>query len=180
MTVFVLFFPVSGYLETPKCCKTRKRENDKLTPFYPSQGRVWYGTSARPVPSHVLHRDVPSIDTKYVSFELLLGILRGPGEGRGGAPRTVPTHKSLHGRHVWECWSFLNSIRAHACTRARVRACVRACVRGCVCVCRGQKRTINFFNINCLAPSLKPPILGPQKKSLCASFPGKERQKGPT
>ena len=28
--------------------------------------------------------------TKYVSFELLLGILGGPGEGRGGAPGTVP------------------------------------------------------------------------------------------
>ena len=32
----------------------------------------------------------PSARTKYVSFELLLGILRGPGEGRGGAPGTVP------------------------------------------------------------------------------------------
>ena len=28
--------------------------------------------------------------TEYVSFELYLGILRGPGEGRGGAPGTVP------------------------------------------------------------------------------------------
>ena len=28
--------------------------------------------------------------TEYVSFELFLGILRGPGEGRGGAPGTVP------------------------------------------------------------------------------------------
>ena len=28
--------------------------------------------------------------TKYVSFELILGILRGPREGRGGAPGTVP------------------------------------------------------------------------------------------
>ena len=32
----------------------------------------------------------PSGGTKYVSFELFLGILRGPGEGRGGAPGTVP------------------------------------------------------------------------------------------
>ena len=28
--------------------------------------------------------------TKYVSFGIFLGILRGPGEGRGGAPGTVP------------------------------------------------------------------------------------------
>ena len=32
----------------------------------------------------------PSGGTEYVSFELLLGILSGPGEGRGGAPGTVP------------------------------------------------------------------------------------------
>ena len=32
----------------------------------------------------------PSGGTEYVSFELCLGILRGPGEGRGGAPGTVP------------------------------------------------------------------------------------------
>ena len=32
----------------------------------------------------------PSGGTEYVSFELLLGILRGPGEGRGGTPGTVP------------------------------------------------------------------------------------------
>ena len=32
----------------------------------------------------------PSSGTEYVSFELFLGILRGPGEGRGGAPGTVP------------------------------------------------------------------------------------------
>ena len=32
----------------------------------------------------------PSGGTKYVSFELLLGILRGYGEGRGGLPGTVP------------------------------------------------------------------------------------------
>ena len=28
--------------------------------------------------------------TEHVSFEFFLGILRGPGEGRGGAPGTVP------------------------------------------------------------------------------------------
>ena len=28
--------------------------------------------------------------TEYVFFELFLGILSGPGEGRGGAPGTVP------------------------------------------------------------------------------------------
>ena len=32
----------------------------------------------------------PSGGTEHVSFELFLGILRGPGEGRGGAPGTVP------------------------------------------------------------------------------------------
>ena len=32
----------------------------------------------------------PSGGTEYVSFELFLGILWGPGEGRGGAPSTVP------------------------------------------------------------------------------------------
>ena len=32
----------------------------------------------------------PSSGTKYVSFELFLSILRGLGEGRGGAPGTVP------------------------------------------------------------------------------------------
>ena len=41
---------------------------------------------------------------------------------------------------------------------------------------REQKRTINVFNIDFFAPTIKPPILGPQKK-LCASFSGKERQK---
>ena len=32
----------------------------------------------------------PSGGTKYVSFELFLSTLREPGEGRGGAPGTVP------------------------------------------------------------------------------------------
>ena len=32
----------------------------------------------------------PSGGTKYISFELFLSILRKPGEGRGGAPGTVP------------------------------------------------------------------------------------------
>ena len=35
-------------------------------------------------------RCAPSGGTKYVSFELFLSILRGPGEGRVGAPGTVP------------------------------------------------------------------------------------------
>ena len=34
MTFFVLFFPASGYLGTPKHCKTRKTQNDKSTLFY--------------------------------------------------------------------------------------------------------------------------------------------------
>ena len=33
----------------------------------------------------------PSSGTNYVSLELFLSILRGPGEGRGGAPGTVPS-----------------------------------------------------------------------------------------
>ena len=32
----------------------------------------------------------PSGGTKHVSFDLFLGILRGHGEGRGGAPGTIP------------------------------------------------------------------------------------------
>ena len=32
----------------------------------------------------------PSSGTEYVSFELFLGVLRGSGEGRGGAPGTAP------------------------------------------------------------------------------------------
>ena len=35
-----------------------------------------------------------------------------------------------------------------------------------------------LFQPKIFDPPLKPPILGPQKKSLCVSFPGKERQKG--
>ena len=42
-----------------------------------------------------------------------------------------------------------------------------------------RKRTINFLkHKNFLAPTLKPPNPGPQKKGLCASFPGKEHKKG--
>ena len=40
----------------------------------------------------------------------------------------------------------------------------------------------SFFSINFWAPTQTPPtpnpMLGPQKKSLCASFPGKERKEG--
>ena len=32
----------------------------------------------------------PSGGTEYVSFELFLRIIRGPGDGRGGTPGTVP------------------------------------------------------------------------------------------
>ena len=42
---------------------------------------------------------------------------------------------------------------------------------------KGLKKHINFFNIKFLAPP-KTPSFGPPEKSLCASFPGKERQKG--
>ena len=42
----------------------------------------------------------------------------------------------------------------------------------------GQKKHINFFNINFLAPTQNPQFGAPRKKSLCASFPGKERERG--
>ena len=42
---------------------------------------------------------------------------------------------------------------------------------------RGRKKHITFFNINFLAPTQKTQF-GPPEKSSCASFPGKERQKG--
>ena len=54
------------------------------------------------VTSHVLHQDVPSGGTKYVSSEFFWGILRGLGMGEG-APLVrylCKTHRSLHGRHV--------------------------------------------------------------------------------
>ena len=40
---------------------------------------------------------------------------------------------------------------------------------------KGQKKHINFFNINFLDPARNPPFWAPRKK-LCASFPGKGRQ----
>ena len=42
---------------------------------------------------------------------------------------------------------------------------------------RDGKTHINFSNINSLAPTLNTPFWAPRKKSLCASFPGKERKK---
>ena len=42
---------------------------------------------------------------------------------------------------------------------------------------KGRKKHINFFNINLLPPTQNPPV-GLPAKSLCASFPGKERKKG--
>ena len=44
-------------------------------------------------------------------------------------------------------------------------------------VIKGQKKHINFFDINFLAPT-QAPHLGPPEKSSCASFSGKERKKG--
>ena len=42
MTFFTLFYPASGYLGTPHCCRTRQNaENDKSDPFYaPTAGGV--------------------------------------------------------------------------------------------------------------------------------------------
>ena len=46
---------------------------------------------------------------------------------------------------------------------------------------RGPKKHINFCNINFLAPTQKHPHFGPPaKKSLCASFLGKNAKMGPT
>ena len=42
---------------------------------------------------------------------------------------------------------------------------------------RDEKAHI-LFQINFLAPTQPPPRFGPPEKSLCASFPGKERKKG--
>ena len=65
-----------------------------LGPCVRGRGRPWYGTSAQPE-SHFACSSpkgspwvVPSTSLR-VSSELFLGILRGPGEGRGGAPGTV-------------------------------------------------------------------------------------------
>ena len=44
---------------------------------------------------------------------------------------------------------------------------------------RGQKKQINFCDINSLSSHPKRPILDPQKKSLCASFPRKEHKRDP-
>ena len=54
------------------------------------RGRPCYGASAPPA-SHFTRSSLRCAPgTKYVSFEILLGILRAPGEGRGGTPGTVP------------------------------------------------------------------------------------------
>ena len=45
---------------------------------------------------------------------------------------------------------------------------------------RGPKKHINFFDINFLAPTQNPPLWAPPPKSLCAFFPGKDAEKGPT
>ena len=62
---------------------------------YGEGGRPWYGTYAQPE-SHFTcssPRDAPRVVPSTSLFELFLGILRGPGEGRGGAPGTVPLQK---------------------------------------------------------------------------------------
>ena len=67
-----------------------------LGPCVRRRGRPWYGTSAQPE-SHFTcssPRGAPLGGTEYVSFELFLGVLSGPGEGRGGAPGTVPLQNS--------------------------------------------------------------------------------------
>ena len=83
--------------------------------FWPICGHSWglvYGEGGVPgtvcTTWEALHmfftERCPSGGTEHVSFELFLGILRGPGEG-DGAPLVrylCKTQKSLHGRHVWE------------------------------------------------------------------------------
>ena len=56
----------------------------------------------------------PSGGTKCVSFELSLGILRGPDEGRGGAPGTVPLQNPQLGCRKWGCnkWGFKGCLTA--------------------------------------------------------------------
>ena len=82
-------------------------------------------------------------------------------------------------------WETLSpSGRKMFCTPARQLSVIGAhltSVHGAlVCKIKGQRKHINFFDINFLAPNPKSPILGPrkQKESLCASIPGKGRKKG--
>ena len=61
--------------------------------------------------------------TEYVSFELFLGILKGPGEGRGGAPGTVP----LQNPEVISRKACLRSV--DVCAYLRLLAFARVCLR---------------------------------------------------
>ena len=64
-------------------------------PCVRGRGRSWYGTSARPESQFIGF--LPRCACRMVPSTYLLtyfwGILRGPGEGRGGAPDTVPLPK---------------------------------------------------------------------------------------
>ena len=51
---------------------------------------IWYLCTTRESLHMLFIKMWLSGGTGYVSFALFLGILMGPGEGRGGAPGTVP------------------------------------------------------------------------------------------
>ena len=56
----------------------------------------------------------PAGGTKYVSFELFLGILRGPGEGRGVAPGTEPLRNTSQNPQVTSRKACLRRADLHA------------------------------------------------------------------
>ena len=63
-----------------------------LGPCVRGRGRPWYGTSAQPE-SHFTCSSpgcAPRVVASTFLLNYFLSILRGPGEGRGGAPGTVP------------------------------------------------------------------------------------------
>ena len=74
-----------------------------LGPCVRGRGRPWYGTSAQPE-SHFTcssPRDAPRVAPSTSLLNQFLGILRGSGEGRGGAPSTVPLQNpEVTSRHV--------------------------------------------------------------------------------
>ena len=99
------------------------------------RGRPWYGTSAR-AESHFTcssPRRAPRV-VGHVYFEFFWGILRGPGEGRRGAPGTVPlqnaqvTSRKACLRNadtitIWaDFWAKLHTCAGTPCRATRVAA----------------------------------------------------------
>ena len=75
----------------------------------------------------------PSGGTKYVSFELFLGILSGPGEGRGGAPGTVPSQRALRDILMPRGKNWLPTVSRQFLTRNYLRPnCLLKCLPNCL------------------------------------------------